>query len=121
MSHNVINLPTPSLYRPYTLDAPRNKTKFISFRYPNGQKEHLIAKDVITQVFTSSHQNISFIYNGGTITLKGRDLRGIIEYFIDDRIRSINAFNPVGHLKPQEGEPIIEDIQHQNTFSALIQ
>lgn len=41
------------------------------------------------------------------IIIEGKNLKRIKESFLEERIRTLNTFNPKQHNPPEEGEPII--------------
>ena len=95
-------------YQAVFVDKSKPQSR-LRLHYPDGYTVRLLNYTYLVEAVTTSHKRLSLIFTDDIVTLKGRNLTGLIEALQDERIRALVGFHAKHHLPPEDPQmPYIE-------------
>lgn len=104
-------------YQAMYVDRSKPQSR-LRLNYPDGYTVRLLNYTYLVEAVTTSHKRLSLIFTDDIVTLKGRNLTGLIELLQDERIRALVSFHAKHHLPPEDRlMPYIEDMVQEEIKS----
>ncbi len=109
-AHKPDNASGKQPYQAVFLDKSKPQSR-LRLHYPDGYTVRLLNYTYLVEAVTTSHKRLSLIFTDDIVTLKGRNLTGLIDMLQDERIRALVGFHAKHHLPPEDRQmPYIEDM-----------
>lgn len=106
-------------YRAATLERAGRRALSLRVHYSNGDIEQLNYSHRKYDLSTKP-ERLYISFSTGVVLMDGTNLRMLLDDLQDERIRSLQPFDPARHLSPKEGQPVILAIEWKSS-SALKQ
>lgn len=104
-------------YQAVFLDKSKPQSR-LRLHYPDGYTVRLLNYSYLVEAVTTSHKRLSLIFTDDIVTLKGRNLTGLIDMLQDERVRALMSFHAKHHLPPEDRlMPYIEDMVQEEIKS----
>lgn len=104
-------------YQAVAHDRSKSQTR-LRLHYADGAKVRMLAYAYLIEVISTSHQWLSLVFTSSVVTLKGRNLDGILELLQDEKVRGLYCFHPGRHNAPASNEPCILEIEDLSLHEA---
>lgn len=65
----------------------------------------------LLKVYSPLHQRLMIACQDATFQIEGQNLEDIPYLIQDRRLRALYLFNPIFHIEPQAGEPVIHSLE----------
>mgnify|MGYP005731833427 CR=1 FL=1 len=103
-------------YKAIGEDKSKSRQVRLAIRLKDGST-HIIAYSYIMRMICTSHQFVSLVCTDCIITIEGKNLTGAHEKLQDERVRYLEEFNRARFDMPATGEPFIQSIVIDDSFS----
>ena len=100
-------------YEAATLEPPHRRAYGIRINYSDGmiaQPDYALYKYTIS----ASSDRLAIFFTIGVAVVTGQNVRSLLDGLLDQRTRSIQAFDPKRHKPLKDGEPRIDRILWQS-------
>lgn len=111
-----VSEPEQEAYRAVIIDRTGPQTR-LRLHYANGMKVRMLSYAYLMEVVVTSHQWLSLVFTTSVITLKGRNLDGLLEQLQDEKVRALVCFHPGRYPQPASNEPCILAIEDHSLHS----
>lgn len=91
-------------------EKPGRRTYFIRIHYSNGDIEQLNYSHRKYDLSTTP-ERLYISFSNGIVAIKGKNIRLLLDDLQDERVRSLQPFDPAKHNPPNEGQPVIHSIE----------
>lgn len=100
-------------YRAYDADAPKSRVSRFLIHYPDGSLG-LVAYAYLTEAISTSHEFLTLAFTNCAVNIEGRDLTKLLGLLQEERILELHCFDPHRHEAPEDGEPVITDMERRS-------
>ena len=101
-------------YRAATLERAGRRALWLRVHYSNGDIEQLSYSHRKYDLSTKT-ERLYISFTTGVVLMDGTNLRMLLDDLQDERIRSLQPFDPARHLPPKEGQPVILAIEWKSS------